>query len=63
MSFSNYGCPEFEGEVNITFEEVDNGGGIASWGACSDNIFEDDDGNMILIPFRLLFFHLITLLK
>ena len=48
MSFSNYGCPEFEGEVNITFEEVDNGGGIASWGACSDNIFEDDDGNMIL---------------
>jgi hypothetical protein len=48
MTFSNYGCPEFEGEVNITFEAVDQGGGIDSWGACNDNIFEDDDGNTIL---------------
>ncbi|MFM1594514.1 MAG: hypothetical protein ACKJRS_09140, partial [Woeseiaceae bacterium] len=48
MVFSNYGCPEFSGEVNITFDAVDNGGGIGSWGACSDDIFEDDDGNTIL---------------
>ena len=48
MVFSNYGCPEFTGEVNITFEAVENGGGIGSWGACSDDIFEDDDGNSIL---------------
>ena len=48
MVFSNYGCPEFTGEVNITFEAVENGGGIGSWGACSDDIFEDDDGNTIL---------------
>ena len=48
MMFSNYGCPEFTGEVNITFEAVENGGGIGSWGACSDDIFEDDDGNTIL---------------
>ena len=48
MVFSNYGCPEFSGEVNITFEAIENGGGIGSWGACSDDIFEDDDGNTIL---------------
>ena len=48
MMFSNYGCPEFTGEVNITFEAVEDGGGIGSWGACSDDIFEDDDGNTIL---------------
>jgi len=48
MVFSNYGCPEFSGEVNITFDAIDNGGGIGSWGACSDDIFEDDDGNTIL---------------
>ena len=48
MVFSNYGCPEFSGEVNITFDAVENGGGIGSWGACSDDIFEDDDGNTIL---------------
>jgi len=48
LVFSNYGCPEFSGEVNITFDAIDNGGGIGSWGACSDDIFEDDDGNTIL---------------
>ena len=48
MVFSNYGCPEFSGEVNITFDAIENGGGIGSWGACSDDIFEDDDGNTIL---------------
>jgi hypothetical protein len=48
MVFSNYGCPEFSGEVNITYDAVENGGGIGSWGACSDDIFEDDDGNTIL---------------
>jgi tetratricopeptide (TPR) repeat protein len=42
MVFSNYGCPEFTGEVNITFEAVENGGGIGSWGACSDDIFEEE---------------------
>ena len=53
-----------EREVNITFEAVDQGGGIDSWGACNDNIFEDDDGNTILdtvstiifpLPLRIVF--------
>jgi hypothetical protein len=48
MAFSNYGCPEFSGEVNITKEAVDNGGGIGSWGGCDEGIFEDEDGNIIL---------------
>jgi len=48
MAFSNYGCPEFSGEVNITKEAVDNGGGIGSWGGCDEGIFEDEDGNTIL---------------
>lgn len=48
MAFSNYGCPEFSGEVNITSEAVENGGGIGSWGGCDEGIFEDDDGNSIL---------------
>jgi|TARA_B110000483_G_scaffold64375_1_gene80135 hypothetical protein len=48
MSFSNYGCPEFAGEVNITSEAVDAGGGIQSWGGCDEGIFEDEDGNSIL---------------
>ena len=48
MSFSNYGCPEFAGEVNITSEAVDAGGGIGSWGGCDEGIFEDEDGNSIL---------------
>ena len=42
--FSNYGCPEFSGQVNITHEAVENGGGIGSWGACDESIFEEEIG-------------------
>jgi len=42
--FSNYGCPEFSGEVNITHEAVADGGGIGSWGACDESVFEEDVG-------------------
>ena len=42
--FSNYGCPDFSGEVNITHEAVTNGGGIGSWGACDESVFEEDIG-------------------
>ena len=42
--FSNYGCPEFSGQVNITNEAVANGGGIGSWGACDESVFEEDIG-------------------
>ena len=48
MTFSNYGCPEFSGEVNITFEAVEQYGNAINWGGCNDNVFEDDDGNSIL---------------
>jgi len=48
MTMSNYGCPTFQGEVNITFEAVDNfGSAISNYQNCSDS-FEDDDGNLIL---------------
>jgi len=48
MTFSNYGCPDFSGEVNITFEAIEQYGNAINWGGCSDNVFEDDDGNTIL---------------
>ncbi len=48
MAMSNYGCPTFSGEVNITFEAVDNfGSAISNYQNCSDS-FEDEDGNLIL---------------
>jgi len=48
MVMSNYGCPEFTGEVNITFEAVDEfGNAIQNYDNCNDS-FEDDDGNLIL---------------
>jgi len=48
MTFSNYGCPDFSGEVNITFEAIEQNGNGVNWGGCNDNVFEDDDGNTIL---------------
>ena len=48
MTFSNYGCPDFSGEVNIPFEAIEQYGNAINWGGCSDNIFQDDDGNSIL---------------
>ena len=48
MTFSNYGCPDFSGEVNITFEAIEQYGNAINWGGCNDDIFEDDDGNTIL---------------
>ena len=48
MTFSNYGCPDFSGEVNITFEAIEQYGNAINWGACNDNIFEGDDGVSIL---------------
>ncbi len=38
----------FQERSILPFDAVENGGGIGSWGACSDDIFEDDDGNTIL---------------
>ena len=48
MTFSNYGCPEFSGSVTITHEAIEQYGNAINWGNCDDNIFEDDDGNIIL---------------
>ena len=42
--FSNYGCPDFSGSVTITSEAVDAGGGIGSWGACDEGVFEEQMG-------------------
>ena len=48
--FSSYGCPEFSGSVTITNEAVENGGGIGSWGACDEGVFEQNvDGEMVNI--------------
>ena len=50
MVFSSYGCPEFSGSVTITNEAVDNGGGIGSWGACDEGVFEQNiDGESVNI--------------
>ena len=42
MTFSNYGCPDFSGEVNITFEAIEQNGNAINWGACNDNVFEGE---------------------
>ena len=48
LVMSNYGCPDFSGEVNITFEAIDEyGNAIQGYQNCEDS-FEDDDGNLIL---------------
>ena len=48
MVFSSFGCPEFSGSVTITNEAVDNGGGIGSWGACDEQVFEQNiDGESV----------------
>ena len=44
IAFSNYGCPDFSGSVTITNEAVDAGGGIGSWGACDEGVFEENVG-------------------
>ena len=36
--------PEFSGSVTITDEAVENGGGIGSWGACDEGVFEQNIG-------------------
>ena len=48
MTFSNWGCPDFTGEVNVTFESIEQNGNAINWGGCDDGIFEDDDGSTIL---------------
>jgi hypothetical protein len=50
MTMSSY-CnpgPTFTGEVNITFDAIDQNGNAINYGGCSEDIFEDDDGNTIL---------------
>ena len=48
LVMSSYGCPDFSGEVNITFDAVDEyGNAIQGYQNCEDS-FEDDDGNLIL---------------
>ena len=48
--FSSYGCPEFSGSVTITNEAVSDGGGIGSWGACDEGVFEQNiDGETVNI--------------
>ena len=48
MTFSNWGCPDFTGEVNVTFESIEQNGNAINWGGCDDGIFEDNDGSTIL---------------
>ena len=48
MTFSQYGCPDFTGEVNVTFEAIEQNGNAINWGGCDEDVFEDSDGNTIL---------------
>ena len=48
LTFSNWGCPDFTGEVNVTFESIEQTGNAINWGGCGDDVFDDDDGNTIL---------------
>ena len=48
MTFSNWGCPDFTGEVNVTFESIEQNGNAINWGGCDDGVFDDNDGNTIL---------------
>ena len=49
MVMSQYGCPDFTGEVSITHKAIEDGGGV-QYGPCQD-VFEeeDDDGETISI--------------
>tara|TARA_B100001750_G_scaffold177679_1_gene145930 strand:- start:103 stop:2334 length:2232 start_codon:yes stop_codon:yes gene_type:complete len=50
MTMSNW-CnpgPTFSGEVNITFEAIEQNGSAINWGGCDESIFEDDEQNTIL---------------
>ena len=44
MTFSQYGCPDFSGEVNVTFEAIEQNGNAINWGGCDEGVFEDSDG-------------------
>ena len=49
MTMSNWGCPDFSGEVNVTFEAIEENGNAINYGSCDEgDLFEDDDGNTIL---------------
>ena len=48
MTMSNAGCPTFTGEVNITFDAIEQNGTAINYGNCSEEIFEDEDENTIL---------------
>tara|TARA_B100001250_G_scaffold412342_1_gene443289 strand:- start:37 stop:2310 length:2274 start_codon:yes stop_codon:yes gene_type:complete len=50
MTMSNF-CnpgPTFSGEVNITFEAIEQNGSAINMGGCSDEIFLDEDENTII---------------
>ena len=50
MTFSNW-CsppPDFTGEVNVTFEAIDQNGNAINWGGCDEDVFDDGQGNSIL---------------
>ena len=48
MIMSSWGCPEFNGEVSVTFEAIENGGGV-SYAGCEDVFEMDEDGETISI--------------
>ena len=45
MVMSQFGCPEFTGEVTVTFDAVNNGDGGVDYGGCDESIFEQEDEN------------------
>ena len=62
MTMSNYcsPCPTFSGEVNITFEAIEQNGSAINLGGCNEDIFEDDDGNTIIDTVSSIIFPLQT---
>ena len=36
MTMSNWGCPDFSGEVNVTFEAIEENGNAINYGSCDE---------------------------
>ncbi len=57
MSFSNW-CqpgPQFSGEVNITFEAIEENGSGINWGNCDEDIFDVDGSTILDTVSRIIF--------
>tara|TARA_Y100001970_G_scaffold286429_1_gene408588 strand:- start:2163 stop:4415 length:2253 start_codon:yes stop_codon:yes gene_type:complete len=49
------GGPKFSGEVNITFEAIDENGSGVNYGGCNESVFEVDDINILDTVSQIIF--------